>query len=159
MHYMTKYARCDLFFSNCTISCIHNVDQFFSLSTGMFGSGVLSYFVLLRWLFLLNIVILLLTIFFLFIPQVIHENSVENNNASFSGWEMLTGEVRQGRCQSWWKTKSYLKSNDSRLMVIGPTYSTQNVNAWFSPLPSPPLWNTMMLKTLKSCLKTWSVGN
>jgi len=41
-----------------------------------------------------------LTIFFLFIPQVIHENSVENNNASFSGWEMLTGEVRQGRCQS-----------------------------------------------------------
>lgn len=59
----------------------------------MFGSGVLSYFVLLRWLFLLNIVILLLTIFFLFIPQAIHDISVKNNNASFTGWELLTGEV------------------------------------------------------------------
>ena len=63
------------------------------LSTGMFGSGVLSYFVLLRWLFLLNIVILLLTIFFLFIPQAIHDISVSDNNASFTGWELLTGEV------------------------------------------------------------------
>lgn len=59
---------------------------------GMFGSGVLSYFVLLRWLFLLNIVILLLTIFFLFIPQAIHDISVSDNNASFTGWELLTGE-------------------------------------------------------------------
>ncbi|XP_078346103.1 transmembrane channel-like protein 7 isoform X1 [Oculina patagonica] len=59
---------------------------------GMFGSGVLSYFVLLRWLFLINIVILLLTIFFLFIPQIIHDQSTEHNNASFTGWELLTGE-------------------------------------------------------------------
>lgn len=59
---------------------------------GMFGSGVMSYFVLLRWLFLLNIVILLLTIFFLFIPQMIHSQSSDNNNASFTGWELLTGE-------------------------------------------------------------------
>ncbi|XP_058964303.2 transmembrane channel-like protein 7 isoform X1 [Pocillopora verrucosa] len=59
---------------------------------GMFGSGVMSYFVLLRWLFLLNIVILLLTIFFLFIPQIIYGQSSESNNASFTGWELLTGE-------------------------------------------------------------------
>lgn len=59
---------------------------------GMFGSGVLSYFVLLRWLFLLNIVILLSTVFFLFIPQIIHDQSSEHNSASFTGWELLTGE-------------------------------------------------------------------
>lgn len=59
---------------------------------GMFGSGVQSYFVLLRWLFLLNIVIFLTTIFFLFIPQVIHMNSIQSNNITFTGWELLTGE-------------------------------------------------------------------
>lgn len=59
---------------------------------GMFGSGVQSYFVLLRWLFLLNIVILVTTIFFLFIPQMIHNNSIQSNNNTFSGWEFLTGE-------------------------------------------------------------------
>ena len=63
--------------------------------SGMFGSGVLSYFVLLRWLFLLNIVILLSTLFFLFIPQIIHDQSSQHNSVSFTGWELLTGEVKQ----------------------------------------------------------------
>lgn len=67
----------------------------FFLFSGMFGSGVLSYFVLLRWLFFLNIVILLSTVFFLFIPQIIHDQSSEHNSASFTGWELLTGEVKQ----------------------------------------------------------------
>lgn len=61
----------------------------------MFGSGVQSYFVLLRWLFLLNIVISLSTVFFLFIPQIIHDQSTEHNTVSFTGWELLTGEVKQ----------------------------------------------------------------
>lgn len=61
----------------------------------MFGSGVQSYFVLLRWLFLLNIVILLSTIIFLFIPQIIHDQSTKHNDVSFTGWELLTGEVKQ----------------------------------------------------------------
>ncbi|XP_020611290.1 transmembrane channel-like protein 7 [Orbicella faveolata] len=58
----------------------------------MFGSGVQSYFVLLRWLFLLNIVISLSTVFFLFIPQIIHDQSTKHNTVSFTGWELLTGE-------------------------------------------------------------------
>ena len=77
----------------------------------MFGSGVQSYFVLLRWLFLLNLVILSLTIFFLFIPQVIHENSVQNNNASFTGWEMLTGEVRLLEARQYMYVASGFRSN------------------------------------------------
>lgn len=82
-----------LFASSGLVGC------FFFL-TGMFGSGVQSYFVLLRWLFLLNIVILVTTIFFLFIPQMIHNNSIQSNNNTFSGWEFLTGEVRNPHCTS-----------------------------------------------------------
>lgn len=113
-HYKLKKACMQKLFSNFWATFFYSVRFFLSivfgnendsfngynifnvlwfLSTGMFGSGVLSYFALLRWLFLLNIVILLLTIFFLFIPQAIRDISMNKNNASFTGWELLTGEV------------------------------------------------------------------
>jgi hypothetical protein len=59
----------------------------------MFGSGVLSYFVLLRWLFLINLVVFFVTLFFLVIPQMVFQPSFVNNNSSFTGWEIITGDV------------------------------------------------------------------
>ncbi|XP_048576014.1 transmembrane channel-like protein 7 isoform X2 [Nematostella vectensis] len=59
---------------------------------GKFGSGVLSYFVLLRWLFLLNVLITTLTLFFLFIPQIVYNPSTKYNQESFTGVELITGD-------------------------------------------------------------------
>ncbi|KAK3715207.1 hypothetical protein QZH41_020469 [Actinostola sp. cb2023] len=59
---------------------------------GMFGTGVLSYFILLRWLFLINLVAFFSTVFFLFIPQMAYDASFKSNNISFGGWELLTGD-------------------------------------------------------------------
>ncbi|XP_077979749.1 transmembrane channel-like protein 5 isoform X2 [Glandiceps talaboti] len=58
---------------------------------GNFGSGVTSYFTFLRWLLILNIPVFLLSFSFITIPQLIYEPSPKYNDASFSGWDLLTG--------------------------------------------------------------------
>lgn len=64
------------------------------LSSGKFGTGVLSYFVFLRWLFFLNILIFLLVLLFIFVPQMIHERSTDTANPSdFNGKNLLDGAV------------------------------------------------------------------
>eukprot|EP00112_Aurelia_sp_Birch-Aquarium-sp1_P008689 Seg1963.3 transcript_id=Seg1963.3/GoldUCD/mRNA.D3Y31 product="Telomerase protein component 1" protein_id=Seg1963.3/GoldUCD/D3Y31 len=59
---------------------------------GKFGSGVLSYFTFLRWLFLLDIVITIMVIAFIAVPQFMFSPSYKTNNVSFTGKEFLTGE-------------------------------------------------------------------
>jgi len=59
---------------------------------GKFGSGVLSYFKFLRWLFLLDVFISLLVLGFLLVPQVLYSPSSESNKQSFTGVELLSGE-------------------------------------------------------------------
>lgn len=72
---------------------------------GMFGTGVLSYFVFLRWLVYVNFFICILLISFLVVPQSIYkksylnkpqsiyERSYLNKPVNFTGLELLTGEV------------------------------------------------------------------
>lgn len=60
---------------------------------GLFGTGVLSYFTFLRWLLYINLIVSLLTLCFLFVPQMIFEQSASYLSSSrFSGLELLTGE-------------------------------------------------------------------
>ncbi|XP_065065649.1 transmembrane channel-like protein 7 isoform X2 [Rhopilema esculentum] len=59
---------------------------------GKFGSGVLSYFEFLRWLFLLDVVISILVLGFVVTPQLLYSPSSKNNTVSFSGKEFLSGE-------------------------------------------------------------------
>ena len=67
---------------------------FFPPITGLFGTGVLSYFTFLRWLLYINLIVSLLTLCFLFVPQMVLEQSVSYVSSSkFSGLELLTGEV------------------------------------------------------------------
>ncbi len=55
---------------------------------------MLSYFIFLRWLFLLNILIFFLVLVFIFIPQVIYRPSIEYGNlTSFHGTDLLDGRV------------------------------------------------------------------
>nr|XP_054762398.1 transmembrane channel-like protein 7 [Lytechinus pictus]XP_054762399.1 transmembrane channel-like protein 7 [Lytechinus pictus] len=59
---------------------------------GNFGSGVTSYFLLLKWLLLLNIPVFLLTFGFVTTPQLIYEPSARYpHSENFSGWDLLTG--------------------------------------------------------------------
>ena len=71
---------------------------------GHFGTGVTSYFLFLKWIFLLNIPVFILTFGFVVIPQILFryypaesEPSMNTtnitNHVSFSGAELLTGEV------------------------------------------------------------------
>ncbi|XP_033119314.1 transmembrane channel-like protein 5 [Anneissia japonica] len=59
---------------------------------GNFGSGVVSYFILLRWLLLWNIPVLVLSFSFITIPQLIYEPSSSVNNETFKAENILTGE-------------------------------------------------------------------
>lgn len=59
---------------------------------GLFGTGVLAYFSFLRWLLYINLLVSLLTVSFLFVPQIIFNPSSKNNTESFTGLELLTGE-------------------------------------------------------------------
>ncbi|XP_065826226.1 transmembrane channel-like protein 7 isoform X2 [Oscarella lobularis] len=47
-----------------------------------FGTGVVSYFIFLRWVFLVNVLLASLWFFFVFIPQVVISDSVTNVNVS-----------------------------------------------------------------------------
>lgn len=72
---------------------------------GNFGTGVSSYFLFLKWIFLLNIPVFILTFGFVVLPQILFryhppgttpvDNSTTHNytsyHASFSGGELLTG--------------------------------------------------------------------
>lgn len=60
---------------------------------GKFGSGVLSYFKFLRWLYLLDMVISIFVLAFIVTPQLMYSPSYKRNNASFTGMEFLTGKV------------------------------------------------------------------
>lgn len=64
---------------------------------GNFGSDVLSYFLFLKWLLVINIPTLFLTVGFIVIPQLLHrwfqqEPSGYLSQRSFTGLELLTGE-------------------------------------------------------------------
>ena len=64
---------------------------------GNFGSGVKSYFILLKWLLLLNIPIFIISFGFITIPQLVYKPSVSQVNPQpFTGAELLTGEVGKG---------------------------------------------------------------
>ncbi|XP_025110846.1 LOW QUALITY PROTEIN: transmembrane channel-like protein 5 [Pomacea canaliculata] len=65
---------------------------------GHFGTGVLSYFLFLKWLLLINIPTLLCTLSFLVIPQVLYRwleqeprGYAMKNGTDFTGIELLTG--------------------------------------------------------------------
>ena len=60
---------------------------------GNFGSGVVSYFLLLKWLLLLNIPVFFLSFCFIFVPQLCEEPSVRSNTANFRAGDLLTGGV------------------------------------------------------------------
>ncbi|ESO89005.1 hypothetical protein LOTGIDRAFT_228947 [Lottia gigantea] len=73
------------------------------LIEGHFGTGVTSYFLFLKWLFLINIPVFLLTLGFVVLPQVLYrwlkqdppgyiEPSENSTYVSFTGIELLTGQ-------------------------------------------------------------------
>ncbi|XP_065681271.1 transmembrane channel-like protein 7 isoform X2 [Hydra vulgaris] len=59
---------------------------------GMFGSGVVSYFILMRWLLMLNVLVCIILLSFLFVPQIIFLQSSKSQRTSFTGMELLTGD-------------------------------------------------------------------
>ncbi|KAL4239335.1 Transmembrane channel-like protein 5 [Mactra antiquata] len=63
---------------------------------GHFGTGVLSYFLFLKWLFYINIPVFVLTFGFVILPQILYrhialEGKAYQQNVSFTGKELLTG--------------------------------------------------------------------
>nr|KAG5713894.1 hypothetical protein BaRGS_024521 [Batillaria attramentaria] len=63
---------------------------------GRFGSGVLSYFLFLKWMLFINIPTVLLTTGFVCVPQLLFRWLQQNpsgfvNNTAFTGMELLTG--------------------------------------------------------------------
>jgi hypothetical protein len=64
---------------------------------GNFGSDVLSYFLFLKWMLLINLPTVMLTLGFVFVPQVLHRvtsNHTDGYYGHFGGWDLFTGEVR-----------------------------------------------------------------
>ncbi|XP_076275093.1 transmembrane channel-like protein 7 isoform X1 [Rhynchophorus ferrugineus] len=61
---------------------------------GNFGTGVSSFFRFLRWLFLVNVIIALISFLFIVFPYVIDGNigDESNNNSDNITWDLLTGE-------------------------------------------------------------------
>ena len=60
---------------------------------GHFGSGVVSYFLLLKWLLLLNIPVFMISFCFISMPQLFYQASPSVNNISFAAGDLLTGGV------------------------------------------------------------------
>lgn len=63
---------------------------------GHFGTGVLSYFLFLKWLFYINIPVFVFTFGFVILPQVLYRYLVQTpccytQNVTFTGKELLTG--------------------------------------------------------------------
>ncbi|KAL3274399.1 hypothetical protein HHI36_015792 [Cryptolaemus montrouzieri] len=61
---------------------------------GHFGSAISSYFKFLRWLFLMNMVVMVVTILFIILPQITFGESVNPlyNMQTFNVWDIFTGE-------------------------------------------------------------------
>ena len=65
---------------------------------GHFGTGVLSYFLFLKWLFYINFPVFVFTFGFVILPQVLYRYMVQEpccytQNVTFTGKELLTGSV------------------------------------------------------------------
>ncbi len=64
---------------------------------GQFGTSVLSYFMFLKWLFMLNIFSFLVNFGFITIPLLVYDPTPNiPSNVSFRGLEILTGAVSGG---------------------------------------------------------------
>lgn len=86
-------------------STISNLELWYgSLKTieGHFGSGVAAYFKFLRWLFILNLLLIIMAFCFVTLPQILFNSvdpvlneskAVNINEQTFSVWDIFTGEV------------------------------------------------------------------
>ena len=72
----------------------------FKAIEGHFGTGVTSYFRFIKWLFLVNIPVFLLTLAFVIVPQLMYRYmelggyNDEDYNQEFQWHDILTGTVR-----------------------------------------------------------------
>jgi hypothetical protein len=104
-----------------------NVIKYMKLTEGNFGTGVSSYFLFLKWIFLLNIPVFILTFGFVVLPQILFRyhppvttpvvNSTSHNHVPFSGAELLTGD----------KLHICKKGYGCRFMVFSPTFNNISV--------------------------------
>ncbi|XP_078609735.1 transmembrane channel-like protein 5 isoform X2 [Branchiostoma floridae x Branchiostoma japonicum] len=101
---MKKVGTCTIWCSNLTYAWRHFLSKIAELRyifvlwrshlkkiEGFFGTGILSYFIFLKTLFLLNVPLFVLSFCFITIPQLVYQPSPTVNNASFTGIELLTG--------------------------------------------------------------------
>ncbi|XP_019614772.1 PREDICTED: transmembrane channel-like protein 5 [Branchiostoma belcheri] len=99
-----KVGKCTIWCSNLTYAWRHFLSKIAELRyifvlwrshlkkiEGFFGTGILSYFIFLKTLFLLNVPLFVLSFGFITIPQLVYQPSPTVNNASFTGIELLTG--------------------------------------------------------------------
>lgn len=65
------------------------------LIEGHFGSGVATYFRFLRWLFIMNVIVSIVTLGFVVIPQALYTNNINNTTDSigFNFVDIFTGQV------------------------------------------------------------------
>lgn len=109
----TKYS-IGMWFNRRKISIkntISNLELWYgSLKTieGHFGSGVAAYFKFLRWLFILNLLLISMAFCFVTLPQILYNSvdpvlyessklnesrAVDINQNGFNFWDVFTGEV------------------------------------------------------------------